>query len=118
MEFDGSSLAIEFSPDTLFVFDVWRLGLGMALLLAGLGILILARFFAGRATPAREVAAHVPSVDVASLDVVGPAASGPWLEFYGTPVRVAVVVLAPVGRDSTVPQREELPKILEQLVPR
>lgn len=118
MEFDGSSLAIEVSPDTILVFGVWQLGLGMALLLAGVVILILARLLAGRATPAPDATIRVPSVDVASLKVAGPAPTGPWLEFYGTPVRVAVVVLAPVGRNSRAPQREELPQLLEQLVPR
>ena len=57
------------------------------------------------------------SIDVAALDPSGPPACGPRLEVYGTPVRLACVVLAPVGREGRVPTPQELPEIVEQLVP-
>ena len=34
-------------------------------------------------------------IDVSQLDATGPSADGARLEFYGTPVRLAVVVVAP-----------------------
>jgi hypothetical protein len=57
------------------------------------------------------------AIDVSALDVHPPAATGPQLEVYGTPVRVAVVVMAPPGRGGTVPPKKELPALVEFLVP-
>jgi hypothetical protein len=56
-------------------------------------------------------------IDVASLDASPPAATGPQLEIYGTPHRVAVVVMAPAGRNGTVPPKKELPALAEFLFP-
>ena len=57
------------------------------------------------------------AIDVASLDASPPAASGPQLDVYGTPHRVAVVVMAPSGRSGSVPVKKELPALAEYLVP-
>ncbi len=56
-------------------------------------------------------------VDVGSLDDSGPPPDGPRLEFYGTAVRLAVLVVAPGGRDGELPPPEVLPGLLERLVP-
>ncbi|MGE0756588.1 MAG: hypothetical protein AB7F89_05980 [Pirellulaceae bacterium] len=59
-----------------------------------------------------------PEVDIARLDMVPPDAfADSRLELYGTPVRVGVLVLAPVGRDGRRPQAEEVPELLDQLLP-
>src|SRR5687768_10524435 len=58
-----------------------------------------------------------PGIDVASLDASPPVATGPQLEIYGTPHRVAVVVMAPAGRSGTVPPKKELPALAEFLFP-
>ena len=39
------------------------------------------------------------------------------LEFYHLPVRLAAVVLAPVGRVSDLPAREQLPEVIDSIVP-
>jgi hypothetical protein len=39
------------------------------------------------------------------------------LEFYGTPVRLAVLVLAPAGRNNATPTDAELPELIDSLVP-
>ncbi len=57
------------------------------------------------------------AIDVSSLDAAPPAATGPQLEIYGTPHRVAVVVMAPSGRSGSVPPKKELPALAEFLVP-
>jgi len=118
MQFDGSSLAIEINPDLILLLEIWQFGSGLLLLAAGFGTLILAKMYPRRTAPIRETETWVPSIDVESLEATGPNPSGPRLEIYGTPVRVAVVVLAPVGRDSEMPRHEEVPRILEQLIPR
>jgi hypothetical protein len=56
-------------------------------------------------------------IDLATLSDRGPEADGPRLEFYGTPVRLAVLVLAPAGRNSPTPTDAELPELIDSLVP-
>ena len=47
-----------------------------------------------------------------------PTANGSWLEFYGTPVRLAVLVVAPAGRDGQLPRaRKSCRGLMEQLIP-
>ena len=57
------------------------------------------------------------SIHVARLPLGGPQESGPRLECYGVPVRLAVVVVAPVGRAGAVPAQEQWPKLFECLLP-
>ncbi len=56
-------------------------------------------------------------IDVSRLDSTGPPEEGPGLEFYGTPVRLAVVVVAPGGRGGELPPPDVLPGLMEQIVP-
>lgn len=56
-------------------------------------------------------------VDVSRLDASGPPAVGPHAEFYGLPVRLAVVVVAPAGRQGELPPPEVLPGLIDRLVP-
>ena len=56
-------------------------------------------------------------IDVAALPSVGPPAEGPRLEFYGTPVRLAVLVLAPAGRSGAIPTGTALEQAVDALVP-
>jgi hypothetical protein len=57
------------------------------------------------------------SIDVNALPMHGPALGGPHLTVYGTPVRLTVLVLAPVGREGELPSSSQLPHVLEQLLP-
>jgi hypothetical protein len=87
-----------------------------AVALAGVTILVLVtrlrRGARERLRPATELL-----VDVASLDDSGPSAEGPHLEIYGTPVRLAVIVVAPAGRHGHLPPPGVLPGLMERLVP-
>lgn len=56
-------------------------------------------------------------VDVGQLDASGPPAQGPRIEFYGTAVRLAVVVVAPAGRHGELPPAGVLPGLMDRLVP-
>lgn len=57
------------------------------------------------------------AIDVSALSASPPPKEGPQLEFYGTPVRLAVMVLAPVGRGGEIPAPAELSATLENLLP-
>ena len=118
MELEGSSLALELGSDLILQINLWQFSLGVILLAAGCCAFVLAPKFGRQQMPAREPEVRVPSIDVAQLDASGPHTTGPTLEIYGTAVRVALVVLAPVGRDSDPPREEDLTQILEQLIPR
>jgi hypothetical protein len=56
-------------------------------------------------------------IDLTTLPDHGPEADSPRLEFYGTPVRLAVLVLAPAGRNNATPTDAELPELIDSLVP-
>lgn len=57
------------------------------------------------------------SIDVEKLDNKGPLPDGPQLSYYGTQVRLVVLVLAPAGRGTEFPSKENLRDIVDRLVP-
>jgi hypothetical protein len=57
------------------------------------------------------------AINVLGLEAKGPPDAWPQLEFYGVPVRMAVLVLAPAGRLSEIPPREQLRGVMENLMP-
>lgn len=56
-------------------------------------------------------------IKVAELGPSGPPEEGPQLEIYGTPVRLAALVLAPAGRNNPLPAGGELAAAVDSLVP-
>ena len=80
-----------------------RLGLGLALLLL-VAALVLWRVFARRRAK-RPPPGPDLTIDLAALDQKGPPATGPVLELYNVPVRLAALILAPVGPRATAPKR-------------
>ena len=70
-----------------------------------------------RPPPPADESIDERAIDVSELDAHPPDALGPQLEVYGTPVRVAVVVMAPPGRGGSVPLKKELPALAEYLLP-
>jgi len=90
------------------------------LVLAAVGLLvllILVWLVRRRRAPSRALQPPDLGVDVAAIPSNGPDAGEVQLQFYGTPVRLAVLVIAPVGRDGSPPELAKLPDLLDQLVP-
>jgi hypothetical protein len=56
-------------------------------------------------------------IDVSALPDHGPPTGEPRLELYGTPVRLAVLVLAPAGRNNPLPAGSDLLGALDNLLP-
>jgi hypothetical protein len=56
-------------------------------------------------------------VDIESLPDGGPTSYAAILECYHVPVRLALVILAPAGRESELPGPEAWPDLVGQLVP-
>lgn len=85
--------------------------------LLGLAIIgyFLLRSFGGGAAPASEQSDL--SIDVNKLGVEGPPPTGPQLDVYNIPMRLAVLVIAPLGRANTIPPPEVLTAAVERIVP-
>ncbi|MDP6467123.1 MAG: hypothetical protein QF918_05270 [Pirellulaceae bacterium] len=94
------------------------LGVGVLFLLFMLALIVMVLWLAFRRKPVPPPAKSLDrSIDVATLDASGAPAGLPQLEYYGCPVRLAVLILAPVGRDGSIPEKEQLPELFEQFVP-
>jgi hypothetical protein len=68
----------------------------------------------------RRVAAPLApdlKIVVADLGNDGPPPGPPVLEFYNLPMRVAAIVLAPVGRVRELPPDQQIPTLIEAIVP-
>jgi len=90
-------------------------------LLVVAGVAFLATVVVIRLVHARRRAATQPqadlAVDVTVLPDLPPPSGPPALEFYNLPVRLVAVVLAPVGRASEPPAPEELPEVIDSIIP-
>jgi len=56
-------------------------------------------------------------IDVPALGLVSPPAGAPRLEFYHVPVRLAAIVLAPVGRVRRLPPADQIHSVIDAIVP-
>ncbi len=56
------------------------------------------------------------SIDLDKLKVPDPVPKGPQLTYYGTPVQLVVLVLAPAGR-SDFPTKDQLRETVDRLIP-
>ena len=97
------------------LFALLAIGTAIALCL-GTMLFLIFRLFRKRSSPAPDQRDEL-AIDVAALPASSPPKDGPQLEFYGTPVRLAVMVLAPVGRGGETPAPAELADTLENLLP-
>ena len=82
-----------------------------------LGLVLLLLLLRLRRRPQAVVQQQDLRIDVSALPDAGPPPPGPRLEYYNLPVRLAVLVLAPVGRSGVIPEENRLPRIFEQLMP-
>ena len=57
------------------------------------------------------------TVNVRSLDASGPSGDLPRLTYSGRPVRLAALVIAPVGRSGAIPDADRLLDAVDQLIP-
>jgi len=74
------------------------------------------RLLGRRKGPAASLPPNL-NVEVAALANQGPPEGPPVLEFYNMPVRLAAVVLAPVGRVRELPPDDELTLLIDAIVP-
>jgi len=79
-------------------------------------LLVLWRFLRRRGKVEAPLRADL-NVEVAALADVGPPQGPPTLELYNLPVRLAAVVLAPVGVSRELPSEEQLPAMLDAVAP-
>lgn len=104
-----------FANEETRLFTLLAVGAALALCLGTMLFLIL-RLFRKRPVAQSDQQDEL-AIDVAALPASPPPKDGQQLEFYGTPVRLAVMVLAPVGRGGEIPAPAELTATLENLLP-
>ena len=94
------------------------LAVGVVLLLIMVALIVTVLWFVFRRKPAR-LPPKPPdrSISVATLNASGAPADVAQLEYYGCPVRLAILIVAPVGRAGSIPEKELLPELFEQFVP-
>ena len=82
-------------------------------------LLLIAWVWLSRRKPKSAPVEEDLTVRIASLPAEGPSkmGEGPQLEYLHIPVRLAVLVLAPVGKNSTLPPPVSLREILDELIP-
>jgi hypothetical protein len=102
--------------------EKWTAAPRDAMLAAGIAVLLLAAIVVLWLIMRRRKAAPRPAapqltIDLAELGEADPPGGQPELEFYNIPVRVAAVVLAPVGLVRQLPPAEGLAELFDALVP-
>jgi hypothetical protein len=88
-------------------------------LLAAIVVIVLAILWSvlGRRRRVPLLPAADLKIVVTSLGAEGPPPGPPFLEFFNLPMRLAGIVLAPVGRMGDLPPDEELSPLIEAIVP-
>jgi hypothetical protein len=81
-----------------------------------MAIFFLWRIFRKRRPTERPLPPEL-HIELAALSTDSPSADPPILEFYNLPMRLAGVVLAPVGRMKEIPPPDELPSMFESVMP-
>lgn len=102
-----------FQLDTLLNGGWLPLAVGAALALGALLFLVVKL----RRKPPIEPPKPDLYLEVTSLGERPPRVDGPQLECYHLPVRIALVVVAPLGRTGLPPTAEELSPLLDGIVP-
>lgn len=92
-------------------------GGAIVMLVLLIALVALVRFVRRRRAGEADEEPELASIDVGALAPIGPPASGPRLAVYGTPVRLTILAIAPVGRDNHLPDLLEIPSLMDQLVP-
>jgi hypothetical protein len=100
-----------------FLEKYWTLLLAVAggLVVGGLLLAVLLRWRRGRRPLLEPWQPTV--VDVRGMPSHGPPPDGPQLTCYGEPIRLALLVIAPIGRDRNLPSNDAMPGIVEAIVP-
>jgi hypothetical protein len=99
------------------VFSITDWGIGIVIGLALIALLLFVGRKFGHRPSATSIHDEELTFDLAQVKVGGPPDQGPRLEYYGTPVRLAVLVLAPSGRGTQVPDPSRLRGVVELLIP-
>ena len=99
----------------MFVDVPWMLVSALAVLVFLLFVLLVQR--AGRRRIPADVDDADLSIDVGRISDTGPPSGANQLTVYHVPVRLAVLVLAPVGRGHPLPLADRLPGVCDQLLP-
>jgi len=102
--------------DTLPLDSPLVIGGAVAVVLGAMAFWLVVRRWRGKQVVDQPTNANL-KLDVNALPSGGPIKGKPYLEFYSVPVRLAAIVVAPVGRDGRLPSNEHLPLVMEAILP-
>ena len=78
-------------------------------------LFVLSKLRGGKSKPADQAVSL--RVDVQQLSDAPPSSSAARLEVYNVPMRLALLVIAPAGRDAQIPPSSSLPLVVDAIVP-
>lgn len=87
----------------------------VVIIISVLTAIAFAVFFRGSKQPTPKPVDLV--IDVGSLEATGPTGDLPQLFCEGKPVRLAALVVAPVGRSGAIPEADQLLDAVDHLIP-
>ncbi len=95
-----------------------QLGIIIAVsLLALVVLLLILRIVFRKKQPVQQLVKPDLKIDLEELESKGPGQIWPQLQIYGIPVRLAVLVVAPKGQGSQIPNREQLQVLIDRITP-
>jgi len=92
---------------------------GLTFFIVLLALVALIQFVIRLRKMGKPTELHQPSlaIDVGKVPDHGPELSAVQLKFYSTPVRLAVLVIAPKGHSVQMPNNEQLQVLIERITP-
>lgn len=98
--------------------SIWiAIGAGILLIIATILTVIAAKVTSRPTAKPQNLTIDLEQLQDAGPEKHGLARIGPHVEFYGIPVRLAVLVVAPMGRGAELPGPKQLRVDLDQMLP-
>ena len=99
--------------------DQEQLPVVVAAIAGALALLIFLKLIGSRSKRRKQASASSDelTINIAKLPTTGPPATGPQVELYNTPMRLAVLVIAPAGRSGVLPEIGQTTQMIESIAP-
>lgn len=110
---DNAEQTMDFSVSSVPFIGLLIVAVIALLLIVAVGLAVFAKSKSRR----RAVVGENLTIDISQLETRGPAEHGPVLEVYGVPARLAVCVIAPLGRGTSLPPTDRMRSTMDLIIP-
>ena len=104
-----------------FIHEHDATGLPLIVLAAGVLLALIVFVFLfiklGKRKKPAESDEDALKINVGTLSTDAPPTDGAQLEIYNVPMRLVLLVIAPVGREGKIPSNEQLPTVVDAIIP-